>query len=252
MSDSTTTSTFIPVADHPRLSVLQRHTALSVLGGRPGHERKTLRVRVFPYRGLIGKLTVDRSSIRLCLHPAVLDAPRDVFSALVHVLAARLGRHAPHPRELGLVQAFAHGLSGLPLPRSRPVGGRPPRGEHHDLTEIFDAVNTAWFDGQVEVELEWMARRAFRKLAEYRADHRLIRVSPLLDHPDVPRRYLEFLLYHEMLHAFLGHRDLRSGRRVHHHRHFRNLERAHPAFADSVRFERTVLPRLRRKRRSPP
>ncbi len=195
---------------------------------------------------------VDRSTIRLCLHPAVLEAPRDIFSALVRVLAARLGRNAPPPPDLRLVQAFTRGLSGQPLPRSRPLRGRPPRGEHHDLSEIFDAVNAAWFDGQVEVELEWMARRSFRKLAEYRSDHRLIRVSPLLDHPEVPRRYLEFLLYHEMLHAFLGHRDLRSGRRVHHHRHFRSMERAHPAFADSVRFERTILPRLRRKRRSRP
>ena len=103
-----------------------------------------------------------------------------------------------------------------------------PSGRCHDLTELHQSVNKAHFGGAVSAPITWGRRTRRRKvssrqLASYSRHRRVITVHPALDRREVPRRFLEYLVYHEMLHA----RQPEDKRRPH-DRAFREALRRHP------------------------
>jgi len=81
-------------------------------------------------------------------------------------------------------------------------------GLHHDLRALFDGLNSRYFRGQICAGITWGRRRASGlprshrsvKMGSYAVEDRLIRIHPLLDRPFVPRYYVEWIIYHEMLH----------------------------------------------------
>ena len=84
------------------------------------------------------------------------------------------------------------------------------------------------------------------RLGVYDHKAREIRIHPALDRPDVPRFFVEFIVFHEMLHQlFPSDRD--TGRHVHHPRAFRERERQFPKYAASIAWEKQHLQELLRR-----
>ncbi len=74
----------------------------------------------------------------------------------------------------------------------------------------------------------------------------LIRIHPVLDRSDVPRYFLESVVYHEMLHHHMGGVPDRAGRTVYHTRHFREAEARYPRHQEALAWEKANLPKLLR------
>jgi hypothetical protein len=128
-------------------------------------------------------------------------------------------------------------------------------GAHHDLSEIFDAINRRYFQGAVDAHITWgrdpsarsrAARRSI-KLGSYTSRDRLIRVHPALDADFVPRFFVEYIVYHEMLHHVLPPK-LQHGRRELHGPAFKAREREFSHYHVALRWEREHLDRLLRQR----
>ena len=81
------------------------------------------------------------------------------------------------------------------------------------------------------------------KLGSYCSRERLIRVHPVLDAGFVPRFFVEYIVYHELLHHMLP-PIVRGGRRQLHDRRFKEHERAFPGYARALAWEREHLDRL--------
>jgi len=73
-------------------------------------------------------------------------------------------------------------------------------------------------------------------------DHltRTIRIHPALDQEVVPRFFVEYIVFHEMLHQAVPGDD-RGSRREHHGPPFRRRERAYPGYARAIAWERENL-----------
>jgi hypothetical protein len=106
-------------------------------------------------------------------------------------------------------------------------------GEHHDLRAIYDDLNTRYFDGKIDAVLTWgprngrPRRRNSIKMGSYSVEDRLIRIHRSLDRAFVPRFFVEWIVFHEMLHQ-VHDIKVKNGRREFHT----------PAFyADEARFE---------------
>lgn len=125
------------------------------------------------------------------------------------------------------------------------------RGSVHDLAEIFERLEARYFDGALGgASIGWGRygrpsgrRRRSIKLGSYRARDSLIRVHPVLDQAWVPTLYVEYVVYHEMLHHVLG-IESEGGRRRMHTREFRARERDFDGFAEATAWERRHLDRL--------
>lgn len=122
-------------------------------------------------------------------------------------------------------------------------------GKYHNLLEIFDELNAEYFAGCIQARITWGARgrrkrtRDSIKLGSYTFEDQLIRIHPVLDAADVPRFFVAWIVYHEMLHEVYD-MPVVDGRRVYHTPEFRSAEAKFERYAEAVLWERTHLAKL--------
>lgn len=183
--------------------------------------------------------------LRLRVHHLFLEAPH----AVVQAIADYAGRGK---RAAGRVlDEYIADRQERIRAEARRASALSTRGKCFDLAEVFGRLNTLYFQDTIRARIGWgrHARRGRRKsirLGVYDHRAREIRVHPALDRPDVPLFFVEYIVFHEMLHqVFPSARD--SGRHVHHPRAFRDRERAFPRYAAALAWEKEHLHALLRR-----
>ncbi|MGQ0762342.1 MAG: SprT-like domain-containing protein [Acidobacteriota bacterium] len=197
-----------------------------------------IEVRFYPYAGLHHTIRVRSGRVYVRLSDVFESAPPDVMHALAFLLVARLlSRKAPAAHEK-TYRAYAYSPNVLRASDiARQKRGRKvfssARGKVYDLTELFERINRRYFDGEIEKPvLTWSKRRAKRILGHHDAVHNTITISKALDARDVPEWFVEYILYHEMLH--IKHpAKLINGRRYYHTPAFRSEEQRFPRYQAS-------------------
>ncbi len=116
-------------------------------------------------------------------------------------------------------------------------------GEVYDLREIFGRLNREYFSGRIDAVITWGKRspkRAVRKrtLGSYNPETGTIRINPVLDCAGVPGYFVEYVVYHEMLHAAVGISMGANGRRAIHTPEFKERERLFRDYHRAVQWER--------------
>ena len=199
-----------------------------------------VRLAVTDNRSTMVSFRRAEESLRLRVHHMFLDAPEPVVQAIAEY--AGRGRRSAGP----VLDAFIRVRQ--PLIRRGRDGSRQgalARGRCYDLEEIFARVNDLHFEGRIQAGIGWgrvpgRRRRQSIRLGVYDHQTREIRIHPALDRPEVPRFFVEFIVFHEMLHQlFPSAHD--EGRRVHHPRAFRARERAYPQYTAALAWERENL-----------
>jgi len=122
------------------------------------------------------------------------------------------------------------------------------RGRHHDLSVIYQRLNREYFGGAHDARISWgiLRRPASRrsiKVGSFSVEDRLIRIHPLLDHERVPGYFLDWIVFHEMLHGKYAIHTV-EGRRCFHPPEFAREERAFPGYARARMWEKTYLETL--------
>lgn len=123
-------------------------------------------------------------------------------------------------------------------------------GQYHDLKELFDELNEDYFHRACVSEITWgragspqkRVRRSIQ-LGVFDPELKLIRIHPSLDQSFVPRFYVRWIIFHEMLHEILGVRS-EGGRRQVHPPEFVALEESYPDYAQCMAWQRGNLKRL--------
>jgi hypothetical protein len=136
-----------------------------------------------------------------------------------------------------------------------PSGPLRERGSHHDLSAILQEVNAKYFDGAIsDVHITWgrraqprNKRRTTIKLGSYSAVQRLIRVHPVLDNAWVPRYFVSYIVYHELLHHLIP-AVRSSGRMLLHSSEFGDREREFRHYERAIAWEEKHIERLLRAR----
>jgi hypothetical protein len=163
---------------------------------------------------------------RLSLHWIFVDAPQGVLKAVAAWVKS--------PRTLrknSLVKCYMReNADRIPAAGHRRVTIRT-KGAHYDLAELYDEVNAAEFDGAVNAQITWgvmqpvgSGRSGHFRLGSYADAKNLIRIHPVLDNVEVPAFVVRSIVFHEMLHAFLGIEKEDGKRRKVHHAAFKQRE----------------------------
>ena len=76
---------------------------------------------------------------------------------------------------------------------------------------------------------------------------RVIRINPALDQPFVPLWFLQYVLYHEMLHSVVPDEELPGGRRRVHTEEFNRREREFRGYGRARRWEEDNLAKFLHK-----
>lgn len=155
------------------------------------------------------------------LHHMFADADPVITRALAHYIAEN---DADASRVLGdFIDANSDHVRGRA--RRTPAQVIFTAGEFHDLRQIYDEINTRYFEGKIDASITWGARtgrsrrRNSIKMGSYSVEERLIRIHRSLDRAFVPRFFVEWIVFHEMLHQVHDIR-VKNGRREFHSREF--------------------------------
>lgn len=119
-------------------------------------------------------------------------------------------------------------------------------GEHHDLRSIYDEINARYFGNKIDAAITWGARsgrprrRNSIKMGSYSVEDRLIRIHRSLDRAFVPRFFVAWIVFHEMLHQV---HDIRviNGRREFHSKEFMSDETQYEHYDAARLWERAHL-----------
>lgn len=180
-------------------------------------------------------LTLKGSVAVVRLHRMFLDAGSDVLDEIAGFLRRGKGTI---PKVRHFLKQNSHRIRKAE-PRRTAV---KPEGKCHNLDEILRSLNVEYFDGRLSPAITWGSRSpacAVRKrtLGSYHRQMNSIRINPVLDRKSVPRYFVEFVVYHEMLHADMGAQE-KNGRRVVHTREFRARERLFSHFGRATAWEK--------------
>jgi len=194
-------------------------------------------------------------------------APLEVRDAVAKWL--RSGRRARRACRVldEWIEVLAKQLDRVDPPRPKIA----PRGIAHDLGELRRTLLDAELSGETfstgaAPDVTWgrRGRRPARhslQLGSYDPQTDVVRIHPVLDQDAVPRFFVRYVLFHELLHAVLP-TPTAGKRRVHHGAAFRRRERTYRDYARAVAWQEEHLSALirsartgdplRRKRRSRP
>jgi len=218
-------------------------------GNRP---LPTVDVRFYPYAGLRHTIRLRSGQVYVRLSDICKDSPPEVLRSLAFVLVARLlGKKIPAVHD----RAYREYSLTPELMRSSDIARRnrgrkmvsTSRGNVYDLDKIFNKLNRKYFDSSLEKPtLTWSQRKTRSILGHHDRVYETITISKSLDSKQVPDWFVEFIVYHEMLHIKHVARMI-NGRRYYHTAAFRLDERRFARYDDAQRW----LEQVARQRRVP-
>lgn len=179
----------------------------------------------------------SRRSLQVRLHHMFLSADTKVIRALAAWLTNRTSK-----RDAAVVDAFIDENVNRVRDRRYRNNGFITKGNVFDLAVLYRRINENFFENEVRVNITWgrmppaRRRRSIRFGSYYPTDN-LIRIHPLLDQPFVPPYFMRYIVFHEMLHAYLGIEESETGRRRYHTREFSEFEEQYPDYARAVAWQ---------------
>lgn len=165
-----------------------------------------VRVHVRAYANANCSIRLEGGTLEVRMSDVLEEAPVEVYYALAHILLYKLHRRRPPREALALYRGWLNtGQMRGEVHRIRKVRGRKylsgPQGDWWDLEPMFEALNARYFGGAMARPLlGWSRTKSRWLLGHFDPSHNAIVLSKVLDHPEVPRLAVEYVLFHEMLH----------------------------------------------------
>ncbi len=219
------------------------YARLSALYSRP------LELKITESKSTYASAIKTRSGVlRLSVHRLFLEAPTPVLTALIRFATK------PDRSSRAVIRQMAHLYFTSLEPPKADLSLSNAKGEYIDLQELYDRTNADYFDNRLKIPITWFPTPRYRKFCHmtfgsYDRTLPLIRINRILDHPDVPLPFVEFIVYHEMLHAVCEPHLDRGGRLWVHTTEFRREEAKHRHYLFSKEWGKQSLKFFKRSLR---
>lgn len=199
----------------------------------------------YPYVSTKSTIRERDGRLRVRISDHLRDAPDEALRGLFAILLGRLHRLPAHRLDADDVAAYRAFVDGEQATerraRSRRTRGRKhldPAGEHRSLLESYLRVTLEVGldlpDGPPR--LSWSKTRSRRRFGHQDPDHDCIVISRVLDDPEVPAFVLDYVVHHELLHIVHPPRQGSGGKRIVHHKAFREAEARFPRRDEAERW----------------
>ncbi len=174
-------------------------------------------------------------TLLLRMHRMFLTAGLDVLDELAALIKRR-------KRKTPLITSFINDNGHQVRRGLRRSMTLRTQGRHYDLRDLFDAINAEYFDGRLSAGITWGSKgprrhARSRTLGVYLGVENMIRINPVLDSRSVPKYFLAFVIYHEMIHADMGIEQKERKRSVH-SKEFRKREKMFRHYERAMKWER--------------
>ncbi len=180
-------------------------------------------------------IKTERNSVSIRLNRIFLSAESNVFNEIADFIKNR-------KKNTPLIRNFINQNTHCLKKRTQRRVNIHTHGKYYNLLEIYHSINKKYFEERISPSITWGTKRprraaAKRTLGSYSSHNNMIRINPLLDSKKVPRYFLEFIIYHEMLHADMD-IETDTGRRSMHSKEFRKREKQFKYYYKSLTWEK--------------
>lgn len=205
-----------------------------------------VRIILTPNRASLISVREDRDGIRTArIQQAFRAADRETMKALARFLMK------PDKRCRARIDGFLRlnqDLIEIVARDGAPARRAVTRGHNRDLKVVLRKVMRERGLRLPGVTISWSNRGARKrgrrrtiKFGSYCHKTRVIKIHPALDSADVPDYFVEYIVYHELLHALFPPSAGPDGRRDVHTREFKRFEKKFPRYQDAIAFERLFV-----------
>lgn len=174
------------------------------------------------------------------LHTLFLEAPDQIVKAIIQYAQSRKSE------DHSLIKQFVYAKQNeLDLSHTLNKKKLVTKGRYFDLKQIYSSVNQRDFENKMNLEITWFypRYRTYRHITfgQYDRCLKLIKINHYLDTEKTPHFFMDYLIYHEMLHEKSPPYMDQSGRCRIHTKEFKALEKNHPFIRESKQWEKTFL-----------
>ena len=203
-------------------------------------------IEFYPYRNLSHTIRARQGKVLVRISDILADAPAEVLKVTLGILLHKLFCKPVPESQRRMYRSYVNTATVCDKVREvRKARGKKylgsPIGRVFDLRGLFDQLNRRYFGGRLCIHyLSWSRSENRRSLGHYDSAHQAIVLNRRLDRSSIPQFVVEYVLYHEMLHAFLGEKN-HNGRRQIHHRLFRKAEQEFSHYVLAREYTRCYL-----------
>jgi len=123
------------------------------------------------------------------------------------------------------------------------------KGYHYDLRILFDKINNTYFNGNLNhLKITWGrkkidTRKKFNSInfGSFSHSEQCIRIHPVLDNSFVPQYFLEYIIYHEMLHSIIHPKITHHYFTCYHHSDFKQREQDFKYYENAIKWQKENL-----------
>jgi len=107
-------------------------------------------------------------------------------------------------------------------------------------------LNLAYFKGELDLNITWFQKPKYRKyrhitFGSFDKNLKLVRINKLIDQANFPFYFINYIVYHEMLHSVCQEEIDENGKRKIHTKKFKEEEKKFPYFKEALEFEKKFL-----------
>ncbi len=181
-----------------------------------------------------------RHALKLSVHKLFLHGGDPLCKAIAH-FSLKKDRDA-----LRVIRSFAHSyFAKADYSSTVDTEKLRTKGIYFDLEEIYDLVNKKYFQDKLRLSITWFKKPKYKTfssftLGSYSRSLKLVRINDMLDHAITPLYFIEYIVYHEMLHHICpGYTD-EKGREHIHTSLFRRKEKEFLHYARAKEWEKKM------------
>ncbi len=181
--------------------------------------------------------------IEVRLQKIFLDADGIVLGELADIITGGKGSRQALRRFVD--HALKNVPDSIPGRRRQDISPEREKSANHNLSAYRALLNDTYLGGRSTALVVWGRRNPPRskrsvRFACYDPERNMIIVNRKLDSPHIPAYFVDYILFHEMLHEVLGIGARRDGRRDIHGSLFKLMESTFPDFDKARRFEQEL------------
>lgn len=189
---------------------------------------------------MVSILERRRGYARLSLHHMFSNAPNHVLIALADLI-----KNKKNPDASKILRHFFDEIPFTADDRNKLNPGKlVTLGKHFNLKEIYEKINQDYFGSELDLLISWFKAKQSRYKSQfsfglYYESEKLIKINERLDDPIVPQFFIEFVIYHEMLHDVYKPTYNSSGYRSIHTKEFKEKEKQFPHYEQAKAWEKS-------------
>ncbi len=186
---------------------------------------------------MLNVLKQDAKGLTLSMHRIFLNASPEIRE----VLAAFLLRKSKRQQSQTLRQYIYHQLNKEDYSDRVNQTRLVSAGKVYHLESLFTEVNEVYFSGSLDIPVTWYGRatkKYTRTLGLYDSLLQVIKIHHCLDRSTVPKFFISFVMYHEMLHHVVPSQIDSRGHCRHHNKTFRDKEREFLYYREAKEWEK--------------